>query len=122
MIEAQSIKIHLGCGTKKLEGWVNIDSVVACKPDLIHDISQPLPYDDCCADEILAEDLLEHFDKYARYVVFYVFWVCFLKSCAGDSSFFFAHLDPIFPILLLGPLGPGQTVWPRLPTVGCRQE
>ncbi|MCK5179402.1 MAG: hypothetical protein KAR32_07715 [Candidatus Omnitrophica bacterium] len=68
------MKLHLGCGTKKLEGWINIDSVEACRPDLLHDISQPLPYDDLTADEILAEDLLEHFDKYLRFVVFYE-WV-----------------------------------------------
>jgi len=65
------MKVHLGCGTKKLDGWINIDSVAACGPDLVHDISQPLPYDDLSADEVLAEDLLEHFDKYMRFVVFY---------------------------------------------------
>lgn len=64
------MKLHLGCGTKKLDGWVNIDSVRACQPDLVHDISRPLPYDDQTVDELLAEDLLEHFDKYMRYVVF----------------------------------------------------
>lgn len=72
------MKLHLGCGTKKIEGWVNIDSVKACQPDLLHDISQPFPYDDLSVDEILAEDLLEHFDKYLRYIVFYE-WVRVLK-------------------------------------------
>jgi len=72
------MKLHLGCGTKKLEGWINIDSVEACQPDLLHDISAPLPYDDMSVDEILAEDLLEHFDKYLRFVVFYE-WVRVLK-------------------------------------------
>ena len=64
------MKLHLGCGTNKLAGWINIDSVKGCGPDLVHDITQPLPYDDLTIDEILAEDLLEHFDKYMRYVVF----------------------------------------------------
>lgn len=72
------MKLHLGCGTKKLEGWINIDSVEACQPDLLHDISQPLPYEDQSADEILAEDVLEHFDKYLRFVVFYE-WIRVLK-------------------------------------------
>ena len=62
-------KLHLGCGTKKLDGWINIDSVKACAPDLVHDLTQPLPYSDQSVDEILAEDLLEHFDKYMRFVV-----------------------------------------------------
>lgn|SRR3989338_7189890 len=72
------MKLHLGCGTKNLEGWINIDSVAGCRPDLVHDISQPLPYEDKTVDEILAEDLLEHFDKYLRYVVFYE-WARVLK-------------------------------------------
>ena len=64
------LKLHLGCGTNKLAGWINIDSVAGCRPDLVHDITQPLPYPDQSVDEILAEDLLEHFDKYMRCVVF----------------------------------------------------
>ena len=72
------MRLHLGCGAKKLEGWINIDSVAALQPDLVHDISQPLPYDDLAVDEVLAEDLLEHFDKYLRFVVFYE-WVRVLK-------------------------------------------
>ena len=63
------IKLHLGCGTKKLEGWINIDSVKACAPDLVHDLTKPLTFPDQSVDEILAEDLLEHFDKYMRFVV-----------------------------------------------------
>lgn len=72
------MKLHLGCGTKKLEGWINIDSVSECQPDLVHDITNPLPYADQSVDELLAEDLLEHFDKYIRYLVFYE-WVRVLK-------------------------------------------
>ncbi|MFC1510080.1 methyltransferase domain-containing protein [Candidatus Omnitrophota bacterium] len=72
------VKLHLGCGTNKLEGWVNIDSVAACQPDIVADITAELPYEEASVDEILAEDLLEHFDKYMRFVVFYQ-WVRVLK-------------------------------------------
>ncbi len=64
------MKLHLGCGTKKLPGWINVDSVKGCQPDLLHDLMQPFPYQDQTVDEILAEDLLEHFDKYMRVLVF----------------------------------------------------
>ncbi len=70
MMNPPSIKLHLGCGTNKLAGWVNIDSVKSCNPDLVHDLTHPFPYQDQSVDEILAEDLLEHFDKYMRFVVF----------------------------------------------------
>ena len=66
----EPLKLHLGCGTKKLPGWINIDSVAGCHPDLVHDITEALPYADLSAQEVLAEDLLEHFDKYMRFVVF----------------------------------------------------
>lgn len=64
------MKLHLGCGTKKMQGWVNIDSVKGVSPDLVHDLRQPFPYADLSVEEILAEDLLEHFDKYMRVQVF----------------------------------------------------
>jgi hypothetical protein len=64
------MKLHVGCGTNKLEGWVNIDGVRSCQPDLVHDLSKPLPYGDLSADELKAEGVLEHMDKYMRYCVF----------------------------------------------------
>jgi hypothetical protein len=64
------MKLHVGCGTNKLEGWINIDSVKSCQPDLVHDLSKPLPYGEFSADEIKAEGVLEHLDKYMRYCVF----------------------------------------------------
>ncbi len=69
MMRDKAVKLHLGCGTKHWEGWVNIDAVKSCQPDLVHDLRNPLPYEDCTADIIVAEDLLEHFDKYMRYIL-----------------------------------------------------
>lgn len=63
------MKLHVGCGTNKIPGWINIDSVASCQPDLIHDLAKTLPYTDQVADELKAEGVLEHFDKYMRYVV-----------------------------------------------------
>ena len=57
------MKLHVGCGTNKLEGWVNIDAVPDCAPDLVHNLSLPLPYPDLSVDELKAEGVLEHFDK-----------------------------------------------------------
>ncbi len=62
-------KLHLGCGTTKFKDWVNIDAVVDCEPDLVHDFLNPLPFADNSVVRIYAKDLLEHFDKYSRYVV-----------------------------------------------------
>ena len=69
-IQGGAVRLHLGCGTNKIDGWVNVDAVGSCRPDVLHDMVNPLPYADLSVDEILAEDLLEHFDKYLRFVVF----------------------------------------------------
>jgi len=51
------MKLNLGCGSKKLEGWINVDSVAGVEPDLLHDISLPFQYADYSIDEILARNI-----------------------------------------------------------------
>ena len=70
MIEPKAVKLHLGCADNILEGWINIDASSEFHPDVVHDLAKPLPFDDMSADEVMAIDLLEHFDKYQRYFVF----------------------------------------------------
>jgi len=53
-------KINIGCGDKKLDGYVNIDLSNA---DLIHDVRQPLPYKDNSIQEIYAKHIIEHFSR-----------------------------------------------------------
>ncbi len=72
------VKLNIGCGNNKMPGWINIDSVAEFEPDVLHDITQPLPYDDLSVEEINADGILEHFDKYSRHIVFYE-WVRVLK-------------------------------------------
>jgi GT2 family glycosyltransferase/predicted SAM-dependent methyltransferase len=56
----QKVRLNLGCGFKKLEGYTNIDLREECNPDLQTDISKGLPFDDNSVDEIKAMDFLEH--------------------------------------------------------------
>jgi predicted SAM-dependent methyltransferase len=61
---AGPVRLNLGCGDKVLDGYLNIDAVAiegVKKPDLIHDLKEPLPFPDDHADEILAVHILEHF-------------------------------------------------------------
>lgn len=52
-----SMRLHLGCGRKKLEGWINCD---LHDSDMDMDIRQ-LPFADDSADEIMAIHCVEHF-------------------------------------------------------------
>jgi predicted SAM-dependent methyltransferase len=53
------MRLHLGCGPVRLDGWTNIDldSPVA---DLQHDLRQPLPFADGSVDAIFCEHFIEH--------------------------------------------------------------
>ncbi len=52
--------ITLGCGEKIKQGWTNIDVRDLPGVDIVHDLEEPLPFDDETVDTILAEDVLEH--------------------------------------------------------------
>lgn len=54
------MKLHLGCGKRKLEGWLNCD---LHDSDMDIDIRK-LPFDDNSADEIMAIHVCEHFYKH----------------------------------------------------------
>lgn len=58
------LKLNLGCATNKLEGYVNIDVEVACKPDLLLNfVAENLPYKTRSVDEILLFHTIEHISK-----------------------------------------------------------
>lgn len=58
------LKLNIGCGSNKLEGYVNIDCEYSTKPDLLLDIlKDKLPYDDSTVDEIVLFHTIEHIQK-----------------------------------------------------------
>lgn len=55
------MKINLGSGYKRIEGFVNIDDDPLVKPDYLVDIeNEKLPFDDNTVEEIRAHHILEH--------------------------------------------------------------
>jgi len=54
------LKLNLGCGYNKLEGYVNVDNDPSCNPDKIVDLEKKLPWKDNSVDEIIISHVLEH--------------------------------------------------------------
>lgn len=54
------IRLNLGCGLRKADGYINIDNREETGPDLCIDVAAGLPYEDGTVDEVRAFDFLEH--------------------------------------------------------------
>lgn len=54
------MKLNLGCGNKKYDGYLNVDSNQRCKPDKIVDMKKRLPFKDNTFEEVIAEHVIEH--------------------------------------------------------------
>ena len=61
--------LNIGCGTHKLNGFINID-LDAPGADLHADVTQGLPYDDNSIDGIRTEHFIEHLTKKQAYIFF----------------------------------------------------
>ncbi len=61
------MKLNLGCGSKIMDGFVNVDMASNhshIQPDVACDITKTLPFEDGVADEIHAYHVVEHFTPF----------------------------------------------------------
>jgi predicted SAM-dependent methyltransferase len=57
-----ALKLNIGCGDLKIDNYTNIDIRDSIHADIIIDLEKiPYPYDNDTVDEILANDIIEHF-------------------------------------------------------------
>lgn len=62
ILPLQGLRINLGCGTRVLPGWVNVDIARSPLVDVVWDIRLPLPFRDESAAAIFAEHVIEHLE------------------------------------------------------------
>ena len=66
-MENSPIRLDLGCGPKKRPGFIGVDlenNWSGQAPDVVADVTGPLPFSDDYADEVHAYHLLEHLPRW----------------------------------------------------------
>lgn len=64
------LKLNLGCGFRHFGDYINIDNRPECKPDVLLDVTDGLPFESDSVDEVKAVDFLEHIPT--EYVLFVI--------------------------------------------------
>jgi len=60
MFKMESLKLNLGCGNIRQEGFINIDIVKTPATDIVADVTKGLPFKDSSVDEVYGRMFLEH--------------------------------------------------------------
>lgn len=65
------MKLDIGCGTRKVEGFVGVDAIEFEGVDVVHDMRvTPWPWEDDSVDEVLCSHFLEHLTGQERITFF----------------------------------------------------
>lgn len=56
------MKISLGSGGVRFDGWMHLDADPTCHPDRVVDLSGPLPFEDGTVDFLQSEDFIGQLD------------------------------------------------------------
>jgi SAM-dependent methyltransferase len=55
------MKLNIGCGFNKLDGYINVDQFPECAPDVLWNLEEtPWPFAERSVDELVAHHVLEH--------------------------------------------------------------
>jgi len=77
------MKLNIGCGYDRKEGFINVDSDAECNPDKCFDLTKPnWPIEDSSIELVNAEHVLEHLEGTEGYLTF---WKELYRVCKHDA-------------------------------------
>jgi hypothetical protein len=60
-ITENNMKLNIGCGFNKLDGYINVDQFPECNPDVLWNLEEtPWPFEEGSVEELVAHHVLEH--------------------------------------------------------------
>jgi predicted SAM-dependent methyltransferase len=59
----EQVKLHIGCGNRKLQGFINIDIEKTEATDMTLDVREKLPFLKDSVDFVYSEHFLEHLSR-----------------------------------------------------------
>jgi hypothetical protein len=78
------MKINLGCGSNKEDGYINIDRHEMFTPDIIHDLEViPYPFENNSIEEIRAFNIIEHLGQTVD--AYLNIWKEFYRICQNNA-------------------------------------
>jgi SAM-dependent methyltransferase len=64
MLSRATKRLNLGCGQKKIAGYINVDNNPLASPDIFYDLNiLTYPFKNNSADEVIMDHVLEHLDN-----------------------------------------------------------
>ena len=88
------MRLNLGSGKKRMEGYINCDISEKSNPDLIVDIEKELPFEEDSIDEIFMDNVLEH-TKNRLKVLDNLYKVCKNGAIIKIIVPYFAHVNSV---------------------------
>jgi predicted SAM-dependent methyltransferase len=109
------VKIHIGCGSVILDGWLNTDLDAPAAQQKV-DITQPLPFHSDSCRFIFSEHVIEHIDRYEA--VAFLTEVFRVLRPGGVARFSTPNLDVLVDAYIRGEISRYGAVWQ--PMTACR--